>query len=380
MSNTIKEIFIDFFKEYPQFTIFSPGRIDLMGIHTDYNEGFVLASAIDRGTQIAISKRNDDKVTVYSKNIGMKSMFPLSDITPTDSNARWSNYVRGVFKYIIEKGFNVSGANIALSGNIPTGGGLSSSASLELGIGTAIKALNGLDISPVELAFIGKRAENEFVGVQTGIMDQFTCALGKKGYGLFIDCRSFDYKLVPIDMNEVKIVVFNTDKRRGLVDSEYDTRRKQCEEGAKILGVKALRDVSVEMFETCKSELEGDIRKRVEHVVYENDRVLKSVKALEEKDFVAFGKLMNEGHDSARDLYEVSCPELDTMVNISRAQEGVLSARLAGAGFGGCTVSIIKNDALKKVIPIICKEYKKQTGLNPEAYICSAEDGAHVVR
>ncbi|MBP5092883.1 MAG: galactokinase [Abditibacteriota bacterium] len=371
------EIYENFFKEKPKYRIVSPGRIDLMGIHTDYNEGFVLAAAIDRATEACASPRSDGKVILYSENIGAASVFLTDNIEKAEKDSRWSNYFRGVYKFLIEEGYEVGGANIAVNGNIPTGSGLSSSASIELAMGTVAKALNNLDVTAEKLALIGRRSENEFVGVQTGIMDQFACALGKKDNALFIDCRTLGYELAPLDMNEVKIVVFNTAKQRGLVGSEYDTRRKQCEEGAAILGVKALRDIDPETFERRKGELPEVVRKRVEHVVYENDRTVRSVEVLRKRDFAEFGKLMNAGHDSARDLYEVSCPELEAMVEISRAQEGVLSARLAGAGFGGCTVSIIEKDAVDKVIPVIKKAYRERTGLKPESYICNASEGAH---
>ena len=301
-----------------------------------------------------------------------------------DNVDKWSNYVRGVVHFIQEKGIKLQGANIVLQGNVPLGSGLSSSAALEMATGTLFQALNKFDMSGEDMALTGQKAENKFVGVNTGIMDQFISRLGKKGHALFLDCRSLAYEQLPLDTSKVKIVVCNTMKPRGLVDSEYDLRRSQCEEAVRLFAqwlpnVTALRDVTSEDLETYGDRLPSDVRKRAKHVISENERGLKCREVLSSGDFVEFGKLMNASHDSARDDYEVSCPELEAMIEVGRAAPGALSCRLAGAGFGGCAVSLVIDEYVDQFVDTVKAEYEKRTGLSPALYVCTAEDGACVL-
>jgi galactokinase len=263
----------------------------------------------------------------------------------------------------------------ALTGNVPRASGLSSSAALELAAITAFRLLGQFELDPVKAAVLGQRAENKFVGVNCGIMDQFISSCGQADHALLIDCRSLDYQLVPLPAG-VRIVVTDSSVRRGLVDSAYNERRAQCEEGARLLGVKALRDVSVEMFEARESQLPEQTARRCKHVITEDDRALKSVEALKRGDLEFFGRAMNASHASLRDWYEVSIKELDVLVEIQQNAPGCLGARLTGAGFGGCTVALVQNDAVPAVTEAIQREYPARTGKTPHVYVCRATDGA----
>lgn len=379
----IKEVYSKIFGSSMEAIVKGPGRVDLMGSHTDYNDGFVLPVAVNVDVLAGGSLRQDRKIAVYSANFEQLVEFDLDSIEFDNINT-WSNYVRGVIHFLQESGVTLRGANMVIHGNVPIGSGLSSSAAIEMATGFLMQTLNGFEMSGPELALIGQKAENKFVGVNTGIMDQFISRLGKKDSALFLDCRTLEYEYVPLDTSKVKIVVCDTMKRRGLVDSEYDLRRSQCEEGARLFArwypeVKALRDVNSEMYEAHKSDLPEVVSKRVAHVVGENERVLQSRQVLQTADFVEFGKLMNASHDSARDLYEVSCPELEAMVEVTRAAPGSLTGRMAGAGFGGCTVSLVKDDYVEQFIEVVAVEYHKKTQLSPSLYVCTAEDGASVI-
>lgn len=380
----IRNVFRERFGEEPEVVVRAPGRVELLGNHTDYNEGFVLPAAINMDVLAAGSLRGDDTVSVYSVNKDSAVEFSLSAIE-YDERDKWSNYVRGVLFFLQKAGIELKGANIAISGNVPVGSGLSSSAAIEMAVAKLQQELLGFEMSGPDLAFIGKHAENEFVGVQTGIMDQFVSCLGRKDHALFLDCRTLAYEHLPLDTGRIKIVVCDTMKRRGLVGSEYDQRRKQCEEAARLLSqwipnVRALRDVSVSDFERFKSGLPELIRKRAQHVIYENERVLKSREALKSGDYQTFARLLDECHESARDLYEVSSPELDTMVEVCRSAPGAMCARLTGAGFGGCTVSLVRDEDVDGFVEEVKRGYEKRTGILPEVYVCTAEDGASVVQ
>ncbi|MGI6295287.1 MAG: galactokinase [Armatimonadota bacterium] len=379
----IKEDFSKIFESSMQAIVKGPGRVDLMGSHTDYNDGFVLPVAVNVDVLAGGRLREDRKVAVYSANFEQLVEFDLDSIEFDNVNT-WSNYVRGVIHFLQESSVALRGADMVIHGNVPIGSGLSSSAAIEMATGFLMQTLNGFEMSGPDLALIGQKAENKFVGVNTGIMDQFISRLGKKDSALFLDCRTLEYEYVPLDTSQVKIVVCDTMKRRGLVDSEYDLRRSQCEEGARLFAgwypeVKALRDVSSEMYEAHKSDLPETVSKRVAHVVGENERVLRSRQVLQDGDFVEFGRLMNASHDSARDLYEVSCPELEAMVEVTRAAPGSLAGRMAGAGFGGCTVSLVKDDYVEQFLEVVAVEYHKKTQLSPSLYVCTAEDGASVI-
>ena len=381
--NKILDKFVHLYGDEPDLIARGPGRVDLMGIHTDYNEGFVLPIAVNFDVWSAVRKRPDDKFLVYSENFESQVEFSLGHI-PYDKSATWSNYVRGVVFHLRDAEVKLGGVDMLIDGNVPIAAGLSSSAAIEMAVAYALQQLFGFEMSASDLAVIGQKAENKFVGINTGIMDQFASRLGKKDHALFLDCRTLEYELVPLDTESYKILVCDTGKKRGLVDSEYNTRRSQCEEAVRMFaqwkpGVKALRDVQPDDFEQWKDRLPEVIRKRAEHIIYENARVLKAHDVLNVGDLRAFGCLMNASHNSARDLYEVSCSELEAMVAASRAVDGVLSARLAGAGFGGCTVSLVPNAIVDEFIHRVSKDYQARTDLNPSIYVCSAEDGASVV-
>lgn len=379
----IKEDSCELFGSPPAVIVKGPGRVDLMGSHTDYNEGFVLPVAVNVDVLAGGRLRDDNKIAVYSGNFETLVEFALDAIEYDNVNT-WSNYVRGVVHFLQEAGVELRGANIVLHGNVPIGSGLSSSAAIEMAVAFLLQTLVGFEMSGPDLALIGQAAENRFVGVNTGIMDQFISRLGKKDSALFLDCRTLEYEHVPLDTSRFKIVVCDTMKRRGLVGSEYDTRRSQCEEGARLFAqwypeVKALRDVNSEMLAKHKRDLPEVVYKRAAHVVGEDERVLASREVLAAGDFVEFGKLMNASHDSARDLYEVSCPELEAMVKAARGAPGALSGRMAGAGFGGCAVSLVRDEYVEQFLRSVSVEYEAETKLAPSLYVCTAEDGASVV-
>ncbi len=360
-----------------------PGRVDLMGIHTDYNDGFVLPVALSFEVLAAGRLRDDRTVRAYSQNFDSMVEFCVDDIKH-DNEATWSNYLRGMLVFLKEAGVELRGADIAIEGNVPVGASLSSSAAIEMAVGTLFQALLGFEMSGPELALIGQKAGNKFVGVNSGIMDQFISRLGKKDHALFLDCRSLDYELLPLDTTATKIVICDTMKRRGLVDSEYNTRRAQCEEAVRILsewlpGIKALRDVSMEQFEEYADRLPEAVRKRAQHVISENERVLASRDALKGGRIEDLARYMNEGHDSARDYYEVSCFELEAMVEATRSAPGSLCGRLCGAGFGGATVSLVRAELVDDFMREAAAGYEQRTGIKPNLYTCTAEDGAGVI-
>jgi len=365
----------------PTRIVKAPGRVNLIGEHTDYNDGFVLPVAVDREIIMAASPRDDGEVHLYAVDLDAKSSFSL-ERTERDPHASWSNYIRGVLLLLSQRGLPLRGMNAAFSGDVPLAAGMSSSAALEMASGLMAKVIGGFDIDMVELVKVAQAAENTFVGVNCGIMDQFISGLGKKGHALFLDCRSLDYDLVPLPpTDEYKIVIANTMVKRGLVDSAYNERRSQCEKGVEILkeylpGIKALRDVSLADFDEYKEHLPDVVARRCEHVIAENERVLASVKALRAGDIAEFGRLMRASHESLRDLYEVSCKELDIMVEAAWEITGTCGARMTGAGFGGCTVNLVEADRVHDFVAVVQDVYQKKTGITPEFYVCEAEDGA----
>ena len=367
----------DAFGGVPELVVAAPGRVNLIGEHTDYNDGFVLPVAIDRQVIIAASRCSDERVDLRSLDMGGSSAFTLHDIG-LDPTAPWSNYERGVAKILVGEGLGLGGMNAVITGDVPIGAGLSSSAAVEVATAYTFNELYDLGLDRVKLALLAQRAENEFVGMRCGIMDQYISALGRANHALMIDCRTLDYQLVPVPEG-VSIIVCDTKVRRGLVDSEYNARRQECEAGAGILGVTALRDVTAEEFEARASALPEITRKRCRHVVYENQRVLDSVKALRQGDLSAFGELMFASHASLRDDYEVSCEQLDVMVEVAREVEGVYGARMTGAGFGGCTVNLVGSASADAFAARVAPAYTAATGLIPAIYVCSAEDGARAL-
>lgn len=376
----LKDKFQELYSVSPEAISKGPGRVDLMGIHTDYNEGYVLPAALSFEVLAAGKLRDDNIVRAYSANFDSLVEFSLDELV-FDKETTWSNYLRGMLLFLKEAGVELKGADIALEGNVPVGASLSSSAAIEMAIGTLFQALLGFEMSGPDMALTGQKAENKFVGVNSGIMDQFISRNGQKDHALFLDCRTLDYVLVPLDTSKVKIVICDTMKRRGLVDSEYNTRRAQCEEAVKLLSqwipnVKALRDVTLEDFNKFANRLPEVVMRRARHVISENTRVLASRDALVEGRVEDLAMYMNQGHDSARDDYEVSCFELDAMVEATRNAPGSLCGRLCGAGFGGATVSLVRAEKLDEFMRVATESYKAKTGIDPKLYVCTAEDGA----
>jgi len=362
---------------------FAPGRVNLIGEHTDYNGGNVFPCAIDKGTYGLVKKRNDRKFRMYSENFADLGVmeFTLDELT-NDKKHDWANYPKGVIKMFLEAGQKIdSGFDILFSGNIPNGAGLSSSASIEMLTAIVLKDLFHLSIDPVEMAQLGKKTENLFIGVNSGIMDQFAVAMGKKDHAILLDCNTLKYAYVPVVLKDEVIVIANTNKRRGLADSKYNERRAECDEALAELQtkspIKALGELSIEQFEANKDLIKSPVRqKRAKHAVYENQRTLKAQKELSAGNLAEFGKLMNQSHISLRDDYEVTGVELDTLAALAWEQPGVVGSRMTGAGFGGCTVSIVKKDKVDDFIKNVGEAYKNKIGYAADFYIASVSDGA----
>lgn len=377
----IRQRFAEIFGGEPVAVVRAPGRVNLIGEHTDYNDGYVLPVAIDRSVLVAGAPRDDRQVVIYALDFGESVEFSLDDVRH-DQAKTWSNYQRGVAYFLEERGIELPGLNAVVTGDVPIGSGLSSSAAVEVSMAYTWQALTGFKLSRVELALLCQRAEHEFVGMNCGIMDQFVSALGQRDHALLIDCRSLHYQPVPLPA-EAAVVVADTMKRRGLLDSEYNTRRQECEEGVRILQrylpeARSLRDISAAQFVEYKAQLSEKVRKRCRHVIYENERVLRGVAALRAGDLDAFGWLMNESHSSLRNDYEVSCPELDIMVKAAWKVDGVYGSRMTGAGFGGCTVSLVAEEAIGDFRARVAAAYEEATGIVPQIYVCRAEDGVAV--
>lgn len=366
---------------------FAPGRVNLIGEHTDYNGGHVLPCALTIGTYAIVRKREDRNFRFYSTNFESLGVIEASlDNLKYDKALDWTNYPLGVVWAFIEKGYPVDyGFDMLLFGNIPNGSGLSSSASVEVVTGVALRDLFGYDdISMIDIALFGQYSENNFNGVNCGIMDQFAIAMGKKDQAIFLDTSDLSYTYAPIKLANEKIVIACSNKKRGLGDSKYNERRAECEEAlAELqtkLDIKALGELSEEEFESNKDLIKSEVRqRRAKHAVYENQRTLKAVDALKAGNLEEFGKLMNASHVSLRDDYEVTGIELDTLVENAWEQEGVIGSRMTGAGFGGCTVSIVKTDCVDKFIENVGKAYLEKIGYAADFYVVEIGDGGRVL-
>ncbi len=373
------------FEQSPTMVAVGPGRVNLIGEHTDYNDGFVLPVAIKRDIRIALRPREDRQVKVYSLEYDDWYEFSLDDLR-YNQELLWTNYVQGVAWSLQELGIPLRGFDGVISGNVPRASGLSSSAALEVATATAFLAASGQSdaLTGVQIARAAQRAENEFVGVNCGIMDQFISVLGQEGHALLIDCRSLEYELIPVP-KEAALVIGNTKASRSLANSAYNERRRQCEEGVALLqkvlpDIRALRDVSSEQLEEHKALLPPVIYRRCRHVVTENERVLQTIEALAANNLTTAGELMNESHTSLRDDYEVSSPALDAMVQAMRSGSGCYGARLTGAGFGGCAVALVKPGSEQEVADAIYEKYPKATNIWPEVYISQAGPGARLLK
>ena len=360
----------------------APGRVNLIGEHTDYNEGFVMPAAIDFSTWVAITARNDRSVIIRSTHFSDYAEIDLDDI-PSRGRGHWSDYPLGVAVKLEEAGHRLRGANILVHGEVPIGSGLSSSAAIEISTGIALLDISDTEIDRLELAKTCQRAENEFVGIRSGLMDQFIACFGNAGHALMLDCRSLEFTQLPLPDN-IKLVACNTMVKHELASSEYNARRAECEAGVRILSqhlphAGSLRDVCLDDIERFRSELPDVVYKRCRHVVTENDRVLKATDALRSGDLHAFGKLMRQSHQSLRDDYEVSCKELDLMVELANQVEGVFGARMTGGGFGGCTINLVDASSVNLFKRKVGRGYNQVTGLQSEIYVCSAALGAERV-
>ena len=375
---TLTDLFTNTFGHQPTHFFQAPGRVNLIGEHTDYNDGFVLPCAIDYQAMIAVSPRDDQKVVATAHSYdGQVSEFDLSLPIAHSEEAFWSNYVRGVATVLLEKGMDLKGVNIAIIGNVPQGAGLSSSACLEVVTGLTLTRMAGLDVSLKELALIGQQAENEFVGCKCGIMDQMISACGKADHAMLLDCRSLDTRLVSIPQGAA-VVIFNSNVKRGLVDSEYNTRREQCEAAAKHFGVKALRDITLAQLEAAKGDLDDLTFRRARHVVTENDRTEAAAEVLALGDLVAMGELMAQSHASMRDDFEITVPAIDAIVEIVKSvigHEG--GVRMTGGGFGGCVVALVPQDKVDAIKQAVEQHYpQRSNGLTADIYVCRASNGA----
>ena len=363
---------------------FSPGRVNLIGEHTDYNGGHVFPCALTIGTYGAARKREDRKIRFYSENFSKMGVFETSlDDLVYHEEANWTNYPKGVVWAFKEKGYEApTGFDMVMYGNIPNGSGLSSSASVELLMGVILVDLYGFEgLSMIDLALLGQYAENRFNGMNCGIMDQFAIAMGKENQAIFLDTGDLSYEYAPIEMKGAKIVIAASNKKRKLTDSKYNERRAECEEALadiqKQMDIKALGELTEEQFEQVQDAIQNPVcRKRAKHAVYENQRTIKAVAALKAGDLETFGKLMNASHVSLRDDYEVTGKELDTLVEAAWKQEGVIGSRMTGAGFGGCTVSIVKEEAIDGFIKNVGEIYEKEIGYAADFYVVEIGDGS----
>lgn len=365
---------------------FAPGRVNLIGEHTDYNGGHVFPCALTIGTYFIARQREDRVLRFYSTNFESLGIIESSlDNLVWSKEADWTNYPMGVMWAFGEKGYKITnGFDILLCGNIPNGSGLSSSASVEVGTGVLLRDMYGFDVSMIDIALIGQYSENNFNKVNCGIMDQFAIAMGKKDHAIFLDTADLSYEYAPIVLKDAKIVIACSNKKRGLGDSKYNERRAECEEALAelqtVVDIKSLGELDEAQFEQYRSAIKSEVRqRRAKHAVYENQRTIKAVAALKAGDIEEFGKLMIASHDSLRDDYEVTGKELDTLVASALKQDGVIGSRMTGAGFGGCTVSIVKNDNIDAFIENVGKEYKDTIGYAADFYVVEVGDGAGTI-
>jgi galactokinase len=360
----------------------APGRVNLIGEHTDYNGGFVLPAAIDFYCWVAAAPRNDRRLIIHSENFGQDAEASLDSLTP-QGNKQWSNYPFGVAWAIEGAGKRLRGANLLIDGDVPLGSGLSSSAAIEVAVGLALLQQSGVDVDRTELARLCQKAENEFVGARVGIMDQFVACHGRAFHALLLDCRSLEYTFVKLPPG-IQLVICNTMVKHEIASGEYNHRRAECEEGVRKLRavlpeIWALRDVTLEQLAKHRGLLDSKVFSRCCHVVTENARVQLAVAAFERGDIKALGPLMRDSHQSLRDDYKVSCEELDVMVEIASAQPGVAGARMTGGGFGGCTINLVETGAVDTFKENVARQYRARTGLAPEIFVSLAADGAQAV-
>lgn len=377
-----KALFQQLFNSEATLQVYAPGRVNIIGEHTDYNDGFVMPCAINYGTAISGKKRDDSIFNVYAGDLEQWDKFDLKEEIQPVPEKKWTGYVRGVVKFIQARCPEFkTGADLVISGNVPLSAGLSSSASLEVAVGKFCQQLGNLPLSNTDIALIGQQAENQFVGCQCGNMDQLISALGQQDHLLMIDCRTLATTPTPVP-HDVAVMIVNSHVKHDLVAGEYNTRRQQCEAAAKFFGVKALRDVSIEQFKQREAELvafDPEVAKRARHVVTENQRVLDAVAALQQGNLSLLGELMAQSHDSMRDDFEITVPQIDYLVELAQHAIGASGgARMTGGGFGGCIVAVAPTSKVEAVRKIIAENYEKHTGLKEDFYVCTASQGVHV--
>lgn len=378
----LKQQFIDLYggKDEGIRVYHSPGRVNLIGEHTDYNGGYVFPAALTFGTTLLLRKRDDQVLRFASTNFPLKADILLENAV-FEAEHDWINYPKAILVHLGKRGFTFGGYDVLYHGEIPNGSGLSSSASIQLATAFGFMSAEGHPIDKVELALVAQESENQFMGVKCGIMDQFTVAVGKKDHAILLKCSTLEYQHVPFRAEGYKIVIGNTNKRRGLVDSEYNTRRSQCEEAVEYLrkafpDIQVLGDINLERFNANDHLIPDEtVRKRARHVIEENDRVLQSVEALKANDLERFGKLMIGSHESLRNLYEVTCKELDVLVEEALKIKGVLGSRMTGAGFGGCTVSLVADGSVEEFIDKVGRAYADRTDFKADFYVAEIGDG-----
>ena len=376
ISEQVTQTFKTQFGGTPTYLVRAPGRVNLIGEHTDYNDGFVLPMAIDRAAWIALGPRDDGKVRVYALDYEETAEFSL---TALQKGKGWAEYIKGVANELKVAGFQVEGWDGVLGGDVPNGAGLSSSAAVEMAAARAFAEVSGFERKPVRMAQVGQKAENRWVGVNCGIMDQMVSATAQAGNALFLDCRSLAYEQVPIPVG-VAVVVMDTSTRRGLVDSAYNERRSQCEEAARFFSVKALRDVSLERFEEERGKIKDEtVMRRARHIITENQRVLNAVAAMRANDVHTLGKLFDQSHASLRDDFEVTNEALNQIVATAQSHPACFGARMTGAGFGGCAVALVDKGKVDEFVSAVRAGYRQKSELEAMMYVCQASEGASLV-
>ncbi len=374
-SHTLQRSFESHFNAKPRWVVRAPGRVNLIGEHTDYNDGYVLPMAIGHAIWIALRPREDDQVHIHSLDLGQDSVFRLDHLEKSEG---WAEYLKGVAWALQGAGYSLRGWDGIITGDVPRGAGLSSSAAVELVTARAFACTSGFDWDAKLMARLSQKAENQWVGVNCGIMDQMASAASQAGHALFMDCRTLDIQHVPLPQGAA-VAVLDTSTRRGLVGSAYNERREQCEAGARFFGVKALRDVSVVEFEARQHEIQDEaVRKRARHIITENQRVLDAMDAMHADDVAMLGQLFNASHVSLRDDFEVSSTALDQIVESAQAQSACYGARMTGAGFGGCAVALVRADAVEAFTQAVSAEYRQRSGLEAAIYVCQPSAGASV--
>lgn len=359
----------------------SPGRINLIGEHTDYNEGFVLPAAIDKAIFVAAGERTDNDIYLHAAEYNENYVANVDVIQP--SKFHWSNYILGIVDQLQKTGFSFPGFNLIIDGDVPVGAGMAASAAIECATVFALNEIFGLGLSKLEMVKIAQQAEQEFVGLQCGIMDMFSSMYGKKDNVIKLDCRSLEYEYVPFYQEGIKIVLLDTSVKHSLASSEYNTRRKQCEEGVAFIQqhhpqVQSLRDTNLKMLDECVPK-NSVAYNRCKYVIEENERLLAACNDLQKNDIISFGKKMFKTHDGLSKLYEVSCSQLDLLVKLVKREPAVIGARMMGGGFGGCTINLIKEDAVEEIIYTVRNEYRNKTGMNLNAYMAAIQDGANMI-